>query len=73
MSLTEDQVKRLLEYNGSMQFSQLGLSLVITRLRSRYRSNYNTTALLSCTRELNDFLGKFGAVLKKDYEWIVNL
>jgi hypothetical protein len=73
MRLTEAQVKKLLEYSGALQISQLGFSLLLTRLKGQYKSNPDSASLQQCTREINAFLAKFSTIMKKDYELVTKL
>ena len=73
MELNEIQVKKLLLYQGKMPLTQLGLSMLITRLSRKYQSNQTPQAIKSATVELNDFLKKFSMVMEKDYDWIIHL
>ena len=73
MQLNDIQVKKLLLYQGKMALTQLGLSMLITRLSRKYQSNPSPQAVKSATVELNAFLEKFSMVMEKDYQWIIQL
>ena len=73
MSLNQMQVKKLLTYTGKMQISQLGLSLLVTRLSRTYNSNPSAQLLESATAEMNVFISKFAAIMDSDYKWIISL
>ncbi len=73
MTMTEAQVKSVLNYGGSAQISQLGLSLLLTRLKGVYKANPAPPVLARCTSELNTFLSKYGEIMRKDYDWMINL
>jgi len=66
MRLTEAQVKSLLTDNVPRQFNQLGLSLLITRLKGLYRADSSAASLQRCTNEINAFLQKFEAIMQHD-------
>jgi hypothetical protein len=73
MSLTESQVKKLLEYGGTLQVSQLGFSLLLTRLKGQYKNTPGAVPLKQCTGEINAFLAKFSTIMQKDYEMVTKL
>lgn len=73
MTLSEAQVKNVLNYNGNAQISQLGLSLMLTRLKGLYKANPAPLVLSKCTSELNAFLTKYGDIMKRDYDWMTKL
>jgi hypothetical protein len=71
MKVTHEQTKTLLE--GSHAFTQLGFSMMLTRLKTLYTKNPSQTALQTCTEEVNAFLSKFKMIMGDDYEFIINL
>jgi uncharacterized iron-regulated protein len=73
MKLSDAQMKKLLEYNGQPQLKQLALNMALTRLKKIYRETPTPVVLSRCTSEVNVILGKFAAVMKTDYDWIVSL
>ena len=73
MTLNPQQVEKLLVYTGKMELSQLGLSMMVTRLSRGYKTNKSLQELQSATAEINTFLQKFESIMDKDYKWIVGL
>ena len=73
MQLTEMQVKKLLLYQDKMPLTQLGLSMLLTRLSRKYQSSPTPQTVKSATVELNEFLKKFGMVMEEDYQWMSQL
>lgn len=73
MRLSETQVKKIITSSSSLKFSQLGFSLLITRMASTYISSPSNEVLKECTDELNAFLTKFEVIMKKDIDMITNL
>lgn len=74
MQLTQAQVKKILSYNGNLQLSQLGMKLLLTRLKGIYQDqSASTDAVNQCTGEINAFLTKFGTIMQKDYETIIKI
>ena len=71
MTVTAMQTQKIL--SGNQKFSQLGLSMMITRLKSIYAKDSSQAVLLSCTDEINLFLQKYGAILAEDYSVISKL
>jgi len=64
MNITSKQVERLLleDYN----FSQLGFSMMLTRLKGVYADDPSQKALENAAIEINAFLGKFKGIMKND-------
>ena len=71
MNVTPDQVKMIL--TGNQMFSQLGFSMLITRLKRVYAVNPTLEGLQGCTDEVNAFLAKYGPIMSKDYAIISKL
>ena len=71
MTVTAMQTQKIL--SGNLKFSQLGLSMMITRLKSIYAKDSSQAVLQSCTDEINLFLKKYGAILSADYSIISKL
>jgi hypothetical protein len=71
MSLSDAQVKKLLEFKGTPKINQLSLNMALTRLKMTYKSN--PAALSQCTKEINTLLGKYASILEADYRWIASL
>lgn len=70
MKLSENQVRKLLQSSGAIQTSQLGLNLMLTRLKGLYSKQPTPAVLSQCANEINGFLQKFAAVMQKDYEML---
>jgi len=64
MEITAKQTEQLL--NGNHQFSQLGFSMLLTRLKSVYSNDSSKESLETATTEINTFLEKFKGIMKKD-------
>lgn len=71
MNLTSTQAKKVLA--GSQTFSQLGFSMLITRLKGVYAKDPSPAVLENCTSEMNAFLKKFEAIMAKDFAVIAKL
>lgn len=71
LTLSQEQVKKVLTYNKPMQISQLGLSLIITRLKGMYSNK--PAEIAKYTADINNFLAKYEMILKKDYEYLVGI
>ena len=71
MNVTSDQVKAIL--TGNHMFSQLGFSMLITRLKRVYAIDTSLTGLQNCTDEINAFLKKYGPIMSNDYAIISKL
>ena len=71
MKITVQQTEKLLK--GDLSFSQLGFSLLITRLRTVYAKDPSQSTLQSCMDEINVFLGKFPAIMGADYAIIAKM
>ena len=71
MKLTVQQTEKLLKSNQS--FSQLGLSMMITRLRKRYVNEPSQAVLKKSTDEINAYLGKFSMIMEADYKVIIKI
>jgi hypothetical protein len=71
MSVSIQQTEKLLRENH--KFTQLGLSMMITRLKNIYAKDPSQEVLQKAMTELNTFLEKFKSILAKDYEIISKL
>jgi len=69
MKITPQQTEKLLK--GDYKFSQLGLSMLVTRLKAVY--SRNESALNDATNEINAFLNKFNSIMENDYTSISKL
>ena len=71
MKVTIQQTEKLLKEHQS--FSQLGFSLMITRLKTRYGTDPSQSTLQSCMGEINEFLDKFAGIMDADYAVIAKM
>ena len=71
MIVTPQQAEKLL--CGNQSFSQLGFSMMVTRLKTLYAKNPSPSTLQTCVAEINIFLEKFKILMGADYEIITNL
>ena len=71
MQVTAQQTERLLK--GDHSFSQLGFSMLLTRLKSSYADDPSENSLDIAMSEINTFLDKFKGIMKKDCEIISSL
>jgi hypothetical protein len=71
MKITPQQTEKLL--TGNPAFSQLGLSMMVTRLKTLYTKDPSQTTLQKCVSEINTFLDKFKSIMGSDYEIILKL
>jgi len=71
MNITPEQLHKIL--TGTYSFSQLGFSMLITRLKSIYSKDPSPYTLQSCTREANAFLNKYSNVMASDCSIIAEL
>ena len=70
MTVTIQQTEKLLK--GTQAFSQLGFSMMLTRLRTMYSKNPSQATLQSGMNEINAFLDKFETIMGADYAIIAN-
>jgi len=71
MKITPQQTQKLLSENQS--FSQLGFSMMLTRLKSMYAKDPSQAFLEKSTGEINTFLDKFKSIMASDYDIILKL
>ena len=71
MKITSQQTEKLL--TGNQAFSQLGFSMLLTRLKTRYVNNPAPDTVQACTTEINTFLAKFNKIMADDYAVITKL
>ena len=71
MNVTIQQTEKLLK--GNQPFSQLGFSLLLTRLRSMYAKNPSQIVVQSSMGEINAFLEKFAMIMNADYATIAKM
>jgi hypothetical protein len=71
VNISPKQVRRLLLEEHS--FSQLGFSMMLTRLKGIYASDPSHEVLEDAAEEINAFLGKFKGIMKNDLAIISEL
>ena len=71
MNVTMNQAEKVL--SGNHTFSQLGLSMLLMRLKRLYDQSPTAMTLKKCTDEINVFLKKYERVMGSDYEIISKL
>ena len=64
MKVTQHQAERLLLEKHV--FSQLGFSMLLMRLKSKYLKDPSKDTLDECMLEINTFIQKFEAMMSKD-------
>jgi len=65
MQITTKQAEKIL--NGNYTFSQLGLSMMMLRLKRLFNENPTAEVLQKCTNEINMFLKKYEKIMAMDY------
>jgi hypothetical protein len=73
MRVSEEQTKKLLEYNGAVGLKQLAMTFALNRFKSKYAANPSEEVVKAYTAELNTFFDKYASIMKDDYEWIAGL
>jgi len=71
MNITPKQVEKLLLEDHS--FSQLGFSMMLTRLKGIYANDPSQEVLEGAAKEINAFLEKFKGIMKNDLTIISEL
>lgn len=71
MFVTAQQTQKIL--TGDLTFTQLGFSMMITRLKGVYTKDSTQLTLQKCTEEINSFLGRYRIIMGKDLEAISKL
>lgn len=65
MQVTTKQAEKIL--GGNYTFSQLGLSMMMLRLKRLWCENPTPEILQKCTNEINMFLKKYEKIMSADY------
>jgi hypothetical protein len=73
MRVSEEQTKKLLEYDGVVRLKQLAMTFALNRFKTKYAANPSAEVVAAYTKELNTFFDKYEGIMKDDYEWIVSL
>ena len=71
MQITMTQAEKAMM--GSHTFSQLGLSMMMLRLRCMYEKSHTAETLKKCTDDINVFLKKYEKIMAADYATIISL
>ena len=71
MKVTLQQTEKLLK--GNQPFTQLGFSMMVTRLRTTYSKNPSQSLVEKSMNEINEFLEKFAAIMSADYAIITKM
>ena len=72
MKLTLQQTEKL--FSGKdLNFSSLGLSMLVTRLKILYTKTPSENTLKDCNAAINSFLDKFKGNINEDFEIIEKL
>lgn len=71
MQVTSRQAETLLR--GNHTFTQLGFSMLLTRLKGLYANDPSQEALQKSTGEINLFLDKFKSIMENDFVTITRL
>jgi len=73
LNLTEEQVKRLLEYEGKIEIKQFILSLAITTNRMKYEKDNSPSCLSTIVKDLNAVIDKYKSSVYQDYMSITSI
>ncbi|NLO89247.1 MAG: hypothetical protein GX088_02815 [Clostridia bacterium] len=65
--------KKLIKKQVNYQSDNLGLNLLITRLRSKYAKKPTPDELENCLQEMKAFFSKYSSILQKDIEMLKRL
>lgn len=65
MRITTGQAEKAMK--GNHTFSQLGLSMMMLRLKRMYSKQNTSDILQKCTDEINAFLAKYENIMAADY------
>ena len=71
MKITLQQTEKLLK--GNQSFSQLGFSMLLTRLKTTYSKDPSQSTVQKSMGEINVFLEKFASIMSADYAIIAKL
>ncbi|MDR0379266.1 MAG: hypothetical protein LBI62_04885 [Candidatus Accumulibacter sp.] len=71
MNATTTQVQKIL--TGNSTFSQVGFSMLLTRLKRTYSKDPSPASLQKCADEINAFLQKYAPIMAADYATISKL
>lgn len=68
--MLEAQFEKIISGQKNYQSANLGLNLLITRLKKKYELNKTTDEMKSCIQEMNQFFQKYKKVVADDIEKI---
>ena len=71
MKISLQQTEKLLK--GNQSFSQLGFSMLITRLKTAYAKTPSPDTVKDSMAQINAFLEKFQSIMANDYAAITKL
>ena len=71
MKINLQQTEKLLK--GNQSFSQLGFSMLVTRMKKSYAKTPSPTTVQECMAQINAFLEKFQSIMAADYVAITKL
>ncbi|MCL2387610.1 MAG: hypothetical protein FWC89_08710 [Defluviitaleaceae bacterium] len=71
MRITTNQAEKAM--TGGHVFSQLGLSMLLQRLKRMYSDKPTPETLQKCTEEINIFLEKYKKIMTADYAILSSL
>jgi hypothetical protein len=71
MTVTTTQAQKIL--TGNSTFSQLGFSMLLTRLKGVYAKDPSPASLQKCAQEINAFLQKYAPIMTSDFAIISKL
>ena len=71
MTVTKVQAEKVLK--GNQAFSQMGFSMLVTRLKSQYSKDSSAVKLEAYTQEMNNFFEKFKSIMSEDYAVITKM
>ena len=71
MNVTPEHAQKILV--GGQTFTQLGFSMLITRLKGIYAKDSSPTSLQKCTGEINEFIKKYSVIMSADFTVISKL
>jgi uncharacterized protein YutD len=71
MNVSSEQVRKLL--SGSYKFTQLGFSMLLTRLKGMYHKDSSPATVQKCVSEINAFLQKYPEIMASDFAIIAKI
>ena len=71
VNITTMQAKQVL--SGNYTFTQLGFSMLITRMKGIFAKDPTSATLQRCTDEINSFLTKYSSIMEQDFNAISKL